>query len=123
MSYNRCIFLGNMTRDVELKTLPGGTVVAEGGMATNRKWKAKDGSEREEVCFVDWIAFGHTANSIHKWTSKGTAVLMEGRLCLDRWETHDGQKRSKHKITVDSYRLVGNKQEQAPPQADEDVPF
>lgn len=104
--YNKIIMLGNLTRDPELKHLPSQTVVVEFGLATNRKWKSREGEEREEVCFVDCVAFAHTGNAIKKYVTKGQRLLVEGRLTFDRWEAQDGSKRSKHRVTVESVTFL-----------------
>ena len=52
-SYNKVIMIGNITRDPQLSYLPSQTPVVEFGLASNRRWTGQDGSQREEVCFVD----------------------------------------------------------------------
>lgn len=105
-SYNKVIMLGNLTRDPQLSYLPSQTPVVEFGLATNRKRKSNDGSMREEVCFVDCSAFGRIAETISKYCKKGQPLMIEGRLTFDTWEAQDGSKRSKHRITVESFTFV-----------------
>ena len=52
-SYNKVLLMGNLTRDVQLKSLPSGQPVAEIAIAINRKYKTKDGQDREEVTYID----------------------------------------------------------------------
>jgi len=98
--YNRIIMLGNLTRDPQLSYLPSKTPVVEFGLAVNRKFKRSDGTDGEEVCFIDCQAFGRQAETISKYCQKGRPLLVEGRLKLDTWEGQDGSKRSKHRIFV-----------------------
>jgi len=105
-SYNKVILLGNLTRDPQLSYLPSQTPVVEFGLATNRKWKAQDGSAREEVCFVDCRAYGRQAETLSKYCQKGRPLLIEGRLTLDQWEDKDGGKRSKHRVTIENFTFV-----------------
>ncbi len=105
--FNQIIMLGNLTRDPQLSYLPSQTPVAEFGIATNRKWTGQDGEQKEEVCFIDCKAFGNLANNINKYFSKGKPILITGRLTFDQWEPQDGQKRSKHRITVERFTFVG----------------
>jgi len=105
--FNKVIMLGNLTRDPSLSYLPSQTPVVEFGLATNRKWTDKDGNQKEEVCFVDCRAFGRQAETINKYCEKGRPLLIEGRLTFDQWETTEGQKRSKHRITVEKFTFVG----------------
>jgi len=105
-SYNKVIMMGNLTRDPQLSYLPSQTPVVEFGLASNRKWRGTDGAQREETCFVDCRAFGKMAENINKYCKKGRPLMIEGRLTFDQWEAQDGQKRSKHRITVENFTFV-----------------
>ena len=105
-SYNKVILMGNLTRDVQLKSVAGGQAVAEIGIAVNRKFKLKDGTEKEEVTFVDCECWGPRADVIAKYFSKGKPIFVEGRLKLDSWEDKDGQKRSKMRVVIDDFQFV-----------------
>lgn len=129
-NFNKVMLMGYLTRDPQLSYTPNQTAIVDFGLATNRKWTAQDGSEREEVCFVDCTAFGRQAENINKYLNKGSPVFVEGRLAFDSWEAQDGTKRSKHKIAVQSVQFLGGKQNgqakaQQPttPQQEDDIPF
>lgn len=107
-NFNKVLLMGNLTRDPELSYLPSQKAVVNFGMAINRKWRSKDGEEKEEVCFVDCVAFGKTAENISKYTKKGDPFFIEGRLTLDSWTAQDGTKRNKHKVTVESFQFMGS---------------
>lgn len=111
MSYNKVIMLGNITRDIEVRTLPSNNAVAQIGLAMNHKWRDKTSGEmREEVTFVDCEAFGKTAENIAKYFSKGSPILVDGRLKLDTWKDKtDGSNRSKLKVVIESFEFVGGK--------------
>lgn len=111
MSYNKVILMGNLVRDVEVRSLPGGTSVAALGIAVNRKWRdGASGEMREEVTFVDCEAFGKTAENIARFFAKGKPIFVEGRLKLDTWKDKaDGSNRSKLKVIVESFEFVGGK--------------
>ncbi|MFO0840269.1 MAG: single-stranded DNA-binding protein [Phycisphaerae bacterium] len=108
--FNRVILMGNLTRDPELKYLPSNIAVCEFGMAMNRRWKDKDGNQRDEVCFVDISAFGRTGEMINQYMNKGKPILIEGRLKFDSWTGQDGQKRSKLSVVADSFAFVGSRE-------------
>lgn len=108
--FNRIIMLGNLTRDCELRYLPNGSAVCTTGIATNRKFKKQDGSQGEEVCFIDITFFGRTAEIANQYLGKGKKVLVEGRLKLDQWTDDKGQKRSKHSITVETLQMIDSRQ-------------
>ncbi|MGE0481554.1 MAG: single-stranded DNA-binding protein [Phycisphaerae bacterium] len=110
MSFNRVILMGNLTRDPQLKYLPSNTPVCEFGVATNRKWRDKDGQQREEVCFVDVAAFGRTGETINQYMTKGRPILIEGRLKYDQWTAQDGGKRSKLSVIAESFSFVGSRE-------------
>ena len=107
-SFNKVLLMGNLTRDPQLSYTPSNTAVADFGLATNRKWTSKDGTQKEETCFVDCRAFGKTAENINKYLKKGLPVFIEGRLTFDSWTGQDGQKRSKHRVTVENFRFIGS---------------
>ena len=106
-SYNKVLLMGNLTRDVALKHTSGNQAVADIAIAVNRKFKTKDGQEREEVTFVDCECWGPRAEVIAKYFSKGKPIFIEGRLKLDSWEDKDGQKRSKMRVMIEDFQFVG----------------
>lgn len=106
-SYNKIIMVGRLTRDCQLSYTPSQTAVADFGIASNRSWTDQGGQKRDEVCFVDCKAFGKTAENITKFFGKGKPILVEGRLSFDQWTDQQGNKRSKHRITVDQFTFVG----------------
>ncbi|MCF7975554.1 MAG: single-stranded DNA-binding protein [Phycisphaerae bacterium] len=106
-SYNKVMLIGNLTRDPQLSYTPSQTAVVDFGLATNRKWTAQDGSQREDTCFVDCRAFGKQAETINKYLAKGRSVFVEGRLTFDSWTGQDGVKRSKHRVTVENFQFLG----------------
>jgi len=107
-SFNRVILLGNLTRDVEVKYLQSGMAVADIGLAVNDRRKNQAGEWVEETTFVDVTLWGRTAEVAAEYLSKGSPILIEGRLRLDQWET-DGQKRSKLRVTCERMQMVGGK--------------
>jgi single-strand DNA-binding protein len=94
---------GNLTRDPELRSTKNGTSVASFGIAVNRRFKneAAEGGYEEEVSFFDitvWSGFGElTAAKLRK----GDSATVQGRLKQNRWETDEGEKRSRIEIIAD----------------------
>jgi single-strand DNA-binding protein len=107
-SYNRTILLGNVTRDIELKFTKNNTAVCDIGLAVNDRIKRGD-EWVDEATFVDCTAFGRTAEIANEYLTKGSPLLIEGRLKLDQWQTDDGQKRSKLRVVIDKLQLLGTK--------------
>lgn len=105
-SFNRVILMGNLTRDPVLRHIPTGTAVTDIVMAVNDRRKSTTGEWVDETTFVDITLWGRTAEIASEYLSKGSPVLIEGRLKLDMWET-DGQKRSKLKVIGEKMSLIG----------------
>src|SRR5271155_2906048 len=110
-SFNKVILLGNLTRDPQVRYTPGGTAVAELGLAINRTWfDQKTNSRRDETTFVDVTLWGRQAEVAGEYLSKGRQVLIEGRLQLDTWDDKEsGQKRSKLRVVGESMTMVGSR--------------
>jgi single-strand DNA-binding protein len=108
-SYNKVVLVGNLTRDPELRYIPSGTAVSDIGLAVNDRVKRGD-QWVDEATFVDITLWGRTAEIANEYLSKGSSVLIEGRLKLDRWEK-DGQKHSKLKVVGERLQMLGGKGE------------
>jgi single-strand DNA-binding protein len=104
---NKVMLIGNLTRDPELKHTPGGQPVCEFGLAVNRKYRTKEGEDREETTFVDCEAWGKQAEVLKQYMSKGKPVFLEGRLKLDTWEDKEGGKRSKMRVVIENFQFLG----------------
>ena len=106
-SYNRVVLVGNLTRDVELRYTPGGTAVTDIAIAVNDKVKRNE-QWVDEVSFFDVTLWGRTAEVASEYLSKGSPILIEGRLKQDRWE-QDGQKRSKVKVIGEKMQMLSSR--------------
>lgn len=100
MYLNSAMVYGNLTRDPELKALPNGKSVASMSVATNRTWKGEDGKQNEAVEYHNIVVFGKTAESCAKYLTKGSGVLVEGRLQTRNWEK-DGVKQYRTEIVAE----------------------
>ena len=107
--YNKVIVIGNLTRDIELKYIPSGAAIAKGAIATSHKYKAQDGSQKEEVCFLDFNVFGKPAEIINQYVKKGSKVMLEGRLVFEQWTAQDGSARSRHALRVEEFKFLDSK--------------
>ena len=107
-SYNRVVLVGNLTRDPELRYIPSGTAVSEVGLAVNDRVK-RDGQWVEETTFVDVTLWARTAEIANEYLSKGSSVLIEGRLKLVSWENNEGQKRSKLRVVGERLVMLGGR--------------
>jgi single-strand DNA-binding protein len=108
-SYNRVILVGNLTRDPELRYTPNGTAVTDVGLAVNDRYKNASGEWVDQPTFVDVTLWARTAEVASEYLSKGSPILVEGRLKLDTWETNDGQKRSKLRVVGEKMQMLGSR--------------
>lgn len=106
-SLNRVFLIGNLTRIPEMRVTPNGTAVCQFSLAINRHSKDADGQSREEVTFLDCEAWAKTAELITKYLTKGSPVMVEGRLRVDSWsDKQSGEKRSKVKVVVENVQFL-----------------
>ena len=102
----------------DLKRLTGRT--NDTTAMVNRKYKDREGNQKEETTFVDCEAWGKTAETMAKYLSKGKPVFLEGRLKLDQWQDKDGNNRSKLKLVIENFQFIdsrGNQSAEPPPAA------
>ena len=96
---NSVYLRGNMTRDPEKRFLTSGNSVVSFGLAATRRYRS--GEEwKEDVCFVDVVVYGRQGDWVMEQTSKGSPLVVEGRLSFRSWEAQDGSKRSKHEVVA-----------------------
>ena len=109
-SLNKVFLAGNLTRNPELRYTPGGTAVAQFGMAVNRRFRNREGQMQEEATFVDIEVWGRQAETASEYLSKGSPVLVEGRLKLDTWESKQtGERRSKLRVVGERVQFLGSR--------------
>lgn len=106
-SMNMVVLMGNLVGDVEGKTLPSGSEVANFRIAVNEDYTGKDGKKVESAVFVDVEAWGKQAGPCRQYLKKGSPVMVEGRLKLDQWQGKDGEKRSKLLVRADRVQFLG----------------
>ncbi len=124
-NFNRVILAGNLTRDPELSYTPSNAAICKFGLAVNRKWFSKaENTTREETMFIDCVAWAKSGELINQYCRKGKPILVEGRLNYETWTSSEGQKRSRHSVTVDNFQFLGGPGQQGqqgdrpPPAAD-----
>ena len=100
---NTVELIGNVTRDPDLRFTPNGAAVANFGLAVNRRWRNQKTNEWEEqVSFFDVVCWRELAENASESLTKGTRVMVSGRLDQRSWEDpKDGSKRSKVEVVAD----------------------
>lgn len=93
MNLNKAQVYGRLTRDPELKAMPSGANVVSISLATNYRYKDRDGKQQEEADFHNVVFFGKTADVVAKYVSKGDTFYVEGRLKTRSWDDRDSGKK------------------------------
>ena len=106
---NKVFLLGNLTRDPDLRGLPSGQSVCEMRMAITRRY-ISNGKEVDETCFVDVVVWGKSANNCKQFLTKGSQIMVEGRLQLDQWEDRNGGgQRSKLRVVAEQVQFMNRR--------------
>ena len=106
-NFNKVFFMGNLTRDPELRYLPNGTAVATFSVASNRTYALQSGEKKQEATFVRVVVWARRAETCGEYLAKGSSVFVEGRLQSRSWEGQDGQKRNTVEIVADNVQFLG----------------
>ncbi len=91
-SVNKVILLGNLGKDAELSFTPSGQALSKFTLATNRRYKDKNGEWQEETEWHNIVLWGKGAESLTQYLTKGQKVYVEGRIKSRTWEGKDGNK-------------------------------
>jgi single-strand DNA-binding protein len=105
-SINRVVLVGRLTRDPELRSLPSGTSVCGLRVACSSSRKDAEGDYHEKPNFFDVSVYGAPAESVSRYTRKGSRVAIDGRLEWREWETSDQQKRQAVSIVADTVQFL-----------------
>lgn len=121
---NKVMISGRLTRDPELRYTPSGIAVTTLRMAVNSSFFSKEKEKREEVCYIDVVAWRRQAETCVEYLRKGSPAFIEGRLQSRSWETQDGQKRSTIEVQADRVQFLewGGDREKAPASESESAP-
>jgi single-strand DNA-binding protein len=102
MADNSITIIGNVTRDPEIRYTPNGQANANFGVAVNRRWMNRQTNEWEErTSFLNVVCWREMAENVGESISKGTRVVVTGRLEQRSWETEQGEKRSVVEVVAD----------------------
>jgi len=111
-SLNKCIFIGNLGKDPEVRTTPSGAKVANFSLALTEKFKDQQGQQQEKTEWVNIVAWNALADIAQKYLRKGKQVLIEGVVQNTTWETPEGQKRFKTEFKAKTLLMLGKKDQQ-----------
>jgi len=132
MDLNKVMLIGRSTNNLQVKTIEStGTPVVNFTVATNRKFKNKEGNMMEDAEYHRCVAYGKGAEVLGKYLVKGKRVYVEGRLRTRKWQDSEGAERFSTEIIVDSFIFLDSRGEgdaepaevDAESAEDEDMPF
>ena len=132
---NKCLLIGRLGKDPEMRYTPGGDAVVTFSMATDESYKNKDGEKTQKTEWHNIVVWRKLAEICGQYLTKGSLIYVEGKIQTRMWEDKEGVKHYKTEIVIDTMRMLGGgsgddknsagkreRQEEAP-QRDEDVPF
>ncbi len=105
MNLNKVILIGRLTRDPETRALPSGQSLTSFGMATDRFYTDKTGQKQQQTEFHNIVSFGRLAEIASQYLTKGSLVLIEGRLQTRGWKDSSGNQRSRTEIITERIQL------------------
>ncbi len=106
---NRVVLTGNLTRDPELRTTPGGTSVCSLRVACNSRRKDPSGEWVDKPNYFDVTVWGPQGENCAQYLAKGRPVAVDGRLNWREWEDKEGNKRQSVDIWADSVQFLGSR--------------
>jgi single-strand DNA-binding protein len=109
-SVNKVILLGNVGKDPEIKSTPGGMVIATFSIATGDRTKDKDGNWQERTEWHNLVAFQRTAEIVRDYVKKGSKLYVEGKIQTRSWDDKtSGEKKYRTEIIVNDISLLSGR--------------
>lgn len=109
---NKVFLIGNLGRDPEVRSIPSGQSVATFSLATNRRWKDRDGNRQEETEWHNIVCWGRQAEVAGQYLRRGRQIHVEGRIQTRSWEDRQsGEKKYRTEIICDNFQMLGQKGE------------
>ena len=107
---NKVILVGNLGRDPEVRSTPNGQQVATFSIATNRKWRDRDGNRQEQTEWHNIVCWGRQAEIAGQYLTKGRQIFVEGRLQTRSWDDKQtGEKKYMTEIVCDNFQMLGQR--------------
>lgn len=112
-NFHQTIIAGHLGRDPETRYMPSGDAVTNFSVAVTESWKSKDGEKKEQTTWYRVNAFGKLAEICGQYLTKGSAVLIAGKMQARKWEK-DGVERESWELRADTMQMLGGGQREAP---------
>jgi single-strand DNA-binding protein len=111
MAVNKCIFIGNLGRDPEMRYMPDGKAVANFSIGVSEAWKDKQGAKQEKTEWVRVTAFDKLGEICGEYLKKGSQVYIEGKMQTRKWQDKDGADKYTTEIIASQMQMLGGKGE------------
>lgn len=106
---NKCMIIGNLGSDPEMRFTPSGSPVTTFSLACNRKFQ-QEGQTKEETEWFNIVAWNKQAESCNQYLNKGSQVYVEGRLHTRSWDGQDGQKHYRTEVIASQVIFLDKRQ-------------
>ena len=101
---NKCMVIGNLGRDPEMRYTPNGNAVTEFSVASNRQYTTADGERRDDTEWFNIVTWGRLAETCSQYLSKGRQVYVEGRMSTRSWDGECGKKHYRTELVAETVR-------------------
>jgi single-strand DNA-binding protein len=116
---NKVMLIGNLGRDPEVRSTPSGQPVATFTLATNRRWKDKNGQRQEQTEWHNIVVWGKQAEIAGQYLTKGKQIYLEGRLQTRSWDDRQsGEKKYRTEVVCDNFQMLSQRGGGGAPDAD-----
>lgn len=133
-SVNKVILIGNLGKDPDLRYTPSGQAVATFSLATNDRYKDKDGQMVERAEWHNIVVWGKQAETTKEYLKKGRQIFVEGRIAYRTYDDREGNKRYITEVVAQRIQFLGRREEtpetvpaepdmEAPASEEENLPF
>ena len=107
---NKAILVGNLGRDPEIRSTTSGMPVANFSLATNRRWRDRDGNRQEQTEWHNIVCFGRQAEVAGQYLSRGRQIYVEGRIQTRSWEDRNtGETKYRTEIVCENFLMLGQR--------------
>lgn len=107
---NKCLFIGRLGADPDVRYLPSGKPVANFRIAVGSSWKDKQtGEKKEQTEWVSIVAFDKLGEICGEYLRKGSQVFIEGAMRTRKWTDKEGKDRYSTEIIASQMQMLGGK--------------
>ena len=106
---NKCMIIGNLGADPEMRYTANGSAVTSFNVATSRNYTNAQGERVDETEWFSVVTWNRLAETCAQYLAKGRQVYVEGRMQTRSWEGQDGQKRYKTELIAETVKFLGNR--------------